>query len=214
MSAKNPNERSIYAGSDVDPALVERDPLIGLAAWIADAATDVPWEAGAFTLATVDAHGRPDARIVLLRGIQDGALRFFTNYDSAKGAQLARNPYAAALFGWPRRHRQVRLRGPVERLSAGDSDAYFATRPRGSQLGAWASPQSAVISSREQLDASFARAEARFDGRPVARPPDWGGYRLIPDEVELWSGRANRLHDRVRYTRDGPGGWRIERLAP
>jgi pyridoxamine 5'-phosphate oxidase len=214
MSTENPNERSIYAGTELDPALVAPDPLTQLAAWIADAATDVPWEAGAFTLATVDPQGRPDARIVLLRGIEDGALQFFTNYDSAKGEQLAANPYAAALFGWPRRHRQVRVRGPVERLCAAESDSYFATRPRGSQLGAWASPQSAVIASREELDEAFAQAEGRFDGRTVERPPTWGGYRLVPEEVELWSGRVNRLHDRVRYTREGAGGWRIERLAP
>jgi pyridoxamine 5'-phosphate oxidase len=213
MTARNPNDRFDYAGADVDPEAVAPDPLAQLAAWIEDATEDVPWEAGAFTLATVDAEGRPDARIVLLRGIDDRGLSFFTNYDSVKGAQLASNPHAAAVWGWPRRHRQVRVRGPVERLDPAESDEYFATRPRGSQLGAWASPQSSVIGSREELDRAMAEAEARFDGRDVERPEHWGGYRLVPLEVELWSGRVNRLHDRVRYRRTD-GGWHIERLAP
>ena len=198
---------------ETDPATVARDPLAQLRAWIDDASADAGWEAGAFTLATADADGRPDARIVLLRGIDDAGLQFFTNYESAKAAQLAANPHAAAVFGWPARHRQVRGRGRVERLRAEESDAYFASRPRGSQLGAWASPQSRVIGDRAELDAALAEAEARYGDGEVERPPHWGGYRLVPEQVELWVGRPNRLHDRVRYTRTADG-WSIERLAP
>lgn len=213
MSPENPNERRDYAGEDCDPDTVARDPFDQLARWIDEAQTDVPWEAGAFTLATADADGNPDARIVLLRGLDEQGLTFFTNYESAKGGQLAERPAAAAVFGWPRRHRQVRVRGRIEKLPRAESDAYFATRPRGSQLAAWASPQSSVIPSRDVLDREVAEAEQRFEGRDVERPDNWGGYRLIPSEVELWSGRPNRLHDRVLYTREGDG-WRIDRLAP
>ena len=212
-TAPTPGERRDYAGVDLDPARVEADPLDQLARWIGEAAGDAAWEPGAFTLATVDGQGRPDARVVLLRGLDGGGLRFFTNYESAKAAQLAAVPRAAAVFGWPHRHRQVRVRGRVERLSPEESDAYFASRPRGSQLSAWASPQSRPIGSRDDLDSALADAERRFTGRDVERPASWGGYRLVPEEVELWSGRPNRLHDRILYTRDGEG-WRIDRLAP
>jgi len=214
MSLGNPNHRRDYAGQLLDPATVAEDPFEQLARWIEEAAVDAIWEPGAFTLATAGADGRPDGRIVLLRGLDERGLRFFTNYESTKAEQLEENPYAAAIFAWPQRHRQVRVRGRVARLSAEDSDAYFATRPRGSQLGAWASDQSSVIGSREELDRALSEAEARYDGRPVERPPHWGGYLLIPDEIELWSGRPNRLHDRVRYVRAQDGSWRCKRLAP
>jgi pyridoxamine 5'-phosphate oxidase len=213
MATDHPNEHRDYDGLDLSPEAIVGDPLAQLATWIEDGAADVGWEAGAFTLATVDAAGRPDARVVLLRGIDDRGLRFFSNYDSAKGAQLAAAPVAAAVFVWPHRYRQVRVRGPVERLSEAESDAYFATRPRGSQLGAWASRQSSVLASRAALEASYAAALERWDGRDVERPSHWGGYRLVPEEVELWSGRPDRLHDRVRYVREAQD-WRTERLAP
>ena len=213
MTAENPNERLQYAGADLDPETVAADPIEQLASWIEEASVDAGWEAGAFTLATVGADGQPDARIVLLRGLGPDGLRFFTNYESAKGAQLVAVPRAAAVFGWPHRHRQVRVRGRVERLSEEESDAYFASRPRGSQLSAWASPQSRPIHSRAALDGLLAEAEARFAGGDVERPAHWGGYRLVPEAIELWSGRPNRLHDRVLYTR-AQEGWRIDRLAP
>ena len=212
MADGNPSRRD-YTGADLDPAAVAADPLLQLAQWIREVEDDPGWEAGAFTLATVDAEGHPDARIVLLRGIDARGLRFFTNHESAKAAQLAAAPWAAAVFGWPHHHRQARVRGGVERLTAAESDEYFASRPRGSQLSAWASPQSRPIPGRELLDERLAEAEARFEGREVERPDHWGGYRLTPASVELWSGRPNRLHDRVLYTREGEH-WRVDRLAP
>ena len=213
MSTPNPNERLSYDGLALDPAAAGDDPMALLAQWVDEAAGKVDWEASAFTLATVRPDGAPDARVVLARGIHADGVEFFTNYESAKGEQLAAEPRAAAVFAWPTLQRSVRVRGAVGQLTPEESDAYFATRPRGSQLGAWASPQSQVVASREELDAAYARAEARFEGGDVERPPHWGGYRLVPDEVELWSGRRDRLHDRVLYVRDG-AGWRRGRLAP
>jgi pyridoxamine 5'-phosphate oxidase len=206
-------DRKDYAGVDLDPAAVSADPLAQLATWIEEARADPGWEANAFTLATVGADGRPDARVVLLRGLDAEGLRFFTNYESAKAAQLAAVPFAAAVFGWPHHHRQVRVRGAVRPLAPEESDAYFSSRPRGSQLSAWASPQSRPIPSRDVLDSALAEAERRYLGGEVERPPHWGGYLLVPEAVELWSGRPNRLHDRVLYTRTDEG-WRIDRLAP
>jgi len=165
------------------------------------------------TVSTVDADGRPSSRFVLLRGLDERGFAFFTNYTSAKGRALEANPYAALTFGWLTIHRSVRVEGPVERLPEHESDTYFASRPRGAQLGAWASPQSTVLAGRDELDRALAEAEERFAGGAVPRPPHWGGFLVRPERVELWEGRPNRLHDRVRYTRDGDG-WRIERLAP
>lgn len=213
MADINPNERSDYAGSDLDPAELGENPLELLTRWIAEAGGDSHWEPSAFTLATVGDGGRPDARVVLARGVDARGVQFFTNYESAKAAQLAAVPHAAAVFVWPRLHRQIRVRGEVERLSDAESDEYFASRPRGSQLSAWASPQSRVIGSRAELDAALAAAEQRFADGEVARPEHWGGYRLVPEEVEVWSGRPNRLHDRLLFSRAGEG-WRHDRLAP
>ena len=167
----------------------------------------------AIALATVDEDGAPDARMVLLKGVDESGFRFFTNYESTKAAQLESAGSAAIIAYWRELDRQVRARGPVERMSASDSDAYFARRPRESQLGAWASPQSRAIESREELDRRLAEVAERFDGADVERPPHWGGYLLRPQAVEFWQGQVARLHDRFRYTRDG-GGWRVERLAP
>jgi pyridoxamine 5'-phosphate oxidase len=167
----------------------------------------------AITLATVDAEGRPDARMVLLKGFDRRGFRFFTNYESAKAAQLEAAGSAAVVVYWRELDRQVRIRGPVERLSAAESDAYFSTRPRAAQLGAWASPQSRSIADRAELERGLSEAESRFEGAEVARPRHWGGYLLAPDEVEFWQGQLARLHDRFRYSRVGDG-WRIERLAP
>jgi len=165
------------------------------------------------TVSTVGDDGRPSSRYVLLRGLDERGFSFFTNYDSAKGRALAQRPYAALTFGWLALHRAVRVEGDVERLGAAESDAYFASRPRGAQISAWASPQSAVIAGREELDRAMAEVEQRFAGVEAPRPPHWGGFLVRPERVELWQGRPNRLHDRVRYQRDGDG-WRIERLAP
>jgi pyridoxamine 5'-phosphate oxidase len=167
----------------------------------------------AIALATVDEHGAPDARMVLLKGFDEHGFRFFTNYGSAKAEQLEAGRRAAVVAYWRELDRQVRIRGPVERLGAAESDAYFATRGPASQIGAWASPQSRPIESRSELDRMVAEAELRFGESEIPRPPHWGGYLLRPEEIEFWQGQVGRLHDRFRYSRDGDG-WRIERLAP
>jgi pyridoxamine 5'-phosphate oxidase len=170
-------------------------------------------EPNAMTLATVDAAGQPAARTVLLKAIDPRGLTFYTNLDSRKARELAANPKAALLFWWPPHARQVRFEGTIEAVDEAEADAYFATRPRGSQLGAWASAQSSVIADRAALEAAEQEIAERFAGGPVPRPPFWGGYRLTPERVEFWQGRTNRLHDRLRYTRLADG-WQIERLAP
>lgn len=164
-------------------------------------------------LATADRHGRPSARMVLLRGVDERGFVFHTNYDSRKGRELTENPQAALCFHWPTLDEQIRIEGTVARLPAEESDAYFDSRPRGSQLGAWASDQSAVLPTRETLEERYRETERRFEGGPVPRPPFWGGYRLTPERIEFWYGRPDRLHDRVVYVRDGDR-WTIERLYP
>jgi len=164
-------------------------------------------------LATSDAAGRPSARLVLLRGVDARGFVFFTNYNSRKGRELSGNPHAALCFYWASLDEQIRIEGRVERVTAEESDAYFAGRPRGSQLGAWASDQSNVLPSRESLEEKYREIERRFEGQTVERPSFWGGFRLTPVRIEFWYGRPDRLHDRVVYVRDGPA-WRIERLYP
>jgi len=189
------------------------DPLAIFLAWHATALERGESMADAFALATATEDGRPSVRMVLFKGMREGALRLVTNYESRKGAELARNPHAALVFHWRLLERQVRMEGRVERASAAESDEYFATRDRESQLGAWASAQSRPVTTRAELEAELVRAEERFEGRDVDRPPHWGVLHFVPDRVELWLGGAHRLHDRFDYVRDG-GGWRITRLAP
>lgn len=188
------------------------DPVDQFRIWFERAVAEVPLPE-AMTLATVDAEGRPDARIVLLKGFGPDGFRFFTSYESAKGEQLAADPRAALVLYWRELDRQVRIRGSVERLGETESDAYFASRPRPSQLGAWASPQSRAIESREVLDDEVTETARRLRDGEIPRPPHWGGYLLRPEAVEFWQGQVARLHDRFRYTR-GEGGWTIERLGP
>jgi pyridoxamine 5'-phosphate oxidase len=176
-------------------------------------AAGVP-EPEAMALATATPAGTPSVRFVLLRGIDELGVRFYTNYESRKGRELAANPRAAATLYWHAQHRAIRMGGPVERLSAEESDVYFARRARGSQIGAWASAQSQPMPDRKWLDERLLDVEARFEDEDVPRPPFWGGFRLIPDEVEFWEGRVNRLHDRQRYAREPDGAWRCERLSP
>ena len=164
-------------------------------------------------LATADAHGRPSLRMVLVRRVDERGFVFFTNYSSRKSLEITDNPHAALCFDWPDIDEQIRIEGPVERTSAAESDSYFAGRPRGSQLGAWASRQSAVLPSPAALDARLRDAEARFEGRPVERPVFWGGYRIVPARIEFWQAQPNRLHHRTLYTR-AADGWLTERLYP
>jgi pyridoxamine 5'-phosphate oxidase len=191
------------------------DPIGAFASWFDHAAAAGVPEPGAMVLATADAEGTPSARTVLLKAVDRRGFVFYTNRASRKGADLAANPRAALVFNWVPVRRQVLVRGDVEPVDDDESDAYFASRPRGSQIGAWASRQSEVAADRAELDRRAADVEARFDGLDVPRPPFWGGYRVIPVAVEFWQGRIDRLHDRLRFRRDGVDApWVLERLFP
>ena len=207
------SRRIQYETEGLDLADIDADPVTQWHRWYDQAVEAGLVEPEAMTVATVDAEGRPDARIVLVRGVDESGLVFFTNYASAKGTQLETTAVASAVFGWLGLHRQVRVRGHVERLDAESSSEYFASRPRGSRIGAWASPQSSVIADRDELDRWVAEVEARFPGDDVPRPDFWGGWLIRPFEWEFWQGRPSRLHDRLRFS-GRPGDWTIERLAP
>jgi pyridoxamine 5'-phosphate oxidase len=194
---------------------LDESPIQQWHAWYIEAVEAELPEPNAMAVGSIDSDGMPDSRIVLVRGFDDDGLTFFGNYNSAKGQQLDANPVASAVFPWIGLHRQVRVRGTVEMLPGHESDAYFASRPRDSQLGAWASPQSEVISGRDILNERHAEFAEKFAEVEVLRPPHWGGWLLIPDVFEFWQGRPNRLHDRFRYRRDDvTQEWMIERLAP
>lgn len=205
--------RREYALARLDEKSVSHDPMVEFARWFAEAQEAQVEEVNAMTLATASSDGAPSARIVLLKGFDASGFVFFTDYRSRKGEELEANPRAALVFFWSELERQVRITGTVTRTPAKESESYFRTRPLGSRLGAWVSHQSRVIPSRAPLEAGMREAEARFPDGEVPLPPHWGGYRLVPQSIEFWQGRESRLHDRIRYVRDGDR-WRVERLSP
>ena len=212
METSNPNEPPSSA-IRLRKKDLERDPVEQFRKWFTDASRLKGIDATAMILSTATRDARPSARVVLLKYFDEHGFTFFTNYRSRKSRELQENPQAALVFYWEELARQIRIVGRVERVDADLSDTYFQSRPRGSQIGAWVSPQSEVIASRSLLEDRLDEAAARFGEGPVERPPHWGGYRVVPDEFEFWLGGSNRLHDRFRYTRDD-SSWKIDRLGP
>jgi pyridoxamine 5'-phosphate oxidase len=207
------SRRSEYESAGLDFADLDPDPLRQWQRWYDEAVAAGVTEPNAMALSTLGTDGVPDVRFVLVRGVDERGLAFYTNLTSVKARQLDAHPSAAAAFGWLELHRQVRVRGHVERVSDAESDAYFASRPRGSRIGARASPQSRPIADRAELEALVRRQDERHPGEDVPRPGYWGGFRIVPGEMEFWQGRPSRLHDRLRYRRSGVT-WAIDRLAP
>lgn len=205
--------RREYAAGGLHESDLEPDPVAMFRRWMQDAVRAGLYEPNAMVVSTAGGDGSPGSRIVLLKRLDDRGFVFFTNYASRKGEELAANPQASLLFPWHQLERQVRVEGTATRLGDNENDAYFATRPRASQIGAWASPQSQVVPDRATLDRRFGEAAARFGEAVVPRPPQWGGYCVVPESVEFWQGRLGRMHDRLRYRRTADG-WDSERLAP
>ncbi|MEZ5657638.1 MAG: pyridoxamine 5'-phosphate oxidase [Burkholderiaceae bacterium] len=204
--------RQEYKLAELDESHLDSDPLRQFQRWFDEARAAQIAETNAMSVASVGADGRPSVRILLLKGLEQGGFTFYTNYESRKGHEFAANDAAALLFFWAPLERQVRIEGRIEKVPPEESDAYFRVRPVGARFGAWASKQSEVIASRAVIEQRLAETQTRFGDEPP-RPPHWGGYRVMPDVLEFWQGRENRLHDRLRYRRSGDG-WQIERLSP
>lgn len=203
-------DRPIYNEKPFGPEKAGNDPFALFDHWFTEAAGIDPNNAAVVALATATPDARPSLRMVLLKGYRPDGFLFYSNYESRKASELAQNPFAAMTFWWPEPERQVRIEGKIEKVSPKESDAYFASRPRESQLSAWASPQSSVIEQPVTLD----ELRERFGDGPVPRPANWGGYRLVPENFEFWQGRVSRLHDRILFTKNAGGNWKIDRLAP
>ena len=197
----------------LDEETAGADPLLFFSKWFSEAEAAHITEINAMTLATVDAHHRPHARIVLLKGLDNQGFVFFTNYDSAKGQEISANPQVALVFFWKELERQVRIEGYIEKIAHEESDAYFHSRPAGSRLGAWASPQSQKIADRSIIELNYAKYEKEFPDLYIPRPPHWGGYRVMPSHIEFWQGRPSRMHDRILFSKKETGNWESHRLA-
>lgn len=206
--------RKDYKLQSLDENDVFKDPFDQFEKWWQEVLASNIDEPNAMTLATAGKNGIPSARIVLLKGVENGGFIFYTNYESHKGIELRENPNACLVFFWKELERQVRIQGTVEKTSAASSDEYYYSRPEGSRIGAWASPQSSIIKSRSLLEENVAAVQKKFSGTVIARPDHWGGYVIKPFLMEFWQGRPSRLHDRIQYTREAAGNWKIERLAP
>jgi pyridoxamine 5'-phosphate oxidase len=205
--------RSEYERGSLDESSVNKDPFLQFEKWFADALHDNQLHPNAFVLSTATSDGKPSGRVVLLKGIDPEGFVFYTNYESRKGNEIKENSFASMTFFWPHLERQIRVEGTVKKITNAESDDYFNSRPRGSQAGAWVSPQSKVIPGREGLDVSADLFLKENEGKEISRPPFWGGYRVAPLKIEFWQGRSSRLHDRVLYTWENEE-WKIERLAP
>jgi pyridoxamine 5'-phosphate oxidase len=208
------NFRNEYLSNGLDEKDMADDPILQFENWFEDAVKNKVNEPNVMHLSTATPAGRPSGRIMLLKGFDENGFVFYTNYDSRKGSELRNNKFASMTFLWLELYRQVRIEGTVTPLSAKDSDEYFHSRPRGSQIGAFASAQSHVLASREELEKIADEAEERFKGHPIPRPDNWGGFCLKPDYIEFWQGRANRLHDRIKYSLEADGKWSMQRLYP
>lgn len=206
--------RKDYRLQTLDETGVAADPIQQFGIWWQEALQSEIVEVNAMTLATANEQGVPSARIVLLKGYDERGFVFFSNYESKKAGDLQVNPVASLVFFWKELERQVRISGSVEKVTELESDQYFQSRPEGSRIGAWASPQSTVISSRQVIEEKVEALQAAFEGKEIPRPLHWGGYRVVPTRIEFWQGRSSRLHDRIQYTMQSDGSWIIERLAP
>ncbi|WP_276133573.1 pyridoxamine 5'-phosphate oxidase [Polluticoccus soli] len=205
--------RKDYQMAELDEATAGGDPFAFFGKWFAEAEAAQAEEVNAMVLATVDLHNKPHARIVLLKGLDEKGFVFFTNYSSAKGLEIESNPFVALVFFWTELERQVRIEGRIEKISEEESDHYFSTRPDGSKIGAWSSPQSQSIPDRSILENNYKQYADQF-GNDIPRPPHWGGYRVIPHYIEFWQGRSSRMHDRIVFSEDAMGEWVKTRLAP